>query len=360
MNRRALLLAVVFLVSPIPAARLSAQAPTETPGLRLNGIELTIGGRVQTQFNTTSVTSQPPSQLFFRRARLEVSVQVDERVSGTIQPDFAGDEVEIKDAYLNFALTPGLEILAGRAYRPFGLLEQTSSKRIVPIERGLRIRGLAAMDEYAVLSGLRYSNRDIGIQIHGDPEGAPAELSYAAGVLRGPLHGGVGDQDSYQFAARATMRPHDALRVGAGWSNRDFARPGAGVGDIQLRRGNAFEMDVEYGSFEPGFHLLAELSRGDFDPFDEAGFWGAHAWLAYRTETVEGVEVRLEPLLRVSYADVDAHTGPGVAPGGTLLTPGLNVYLSPLNRIMINYDLWLSDGTSPNARSLKAMFQFAF
>ena len=60
------------------------------------------------------------------------------------------------------------------------------------------------------------------------PDGAPMGLGWAAGVFRGPLHGDVGAQDSYQFAARVTARPLDALRVGAGWSSRDFV---TGIGE---------------------------------------------------------------------------------------------------------------------------------
>jgi hypothetical protein len=53
-----------------------------------------------------------------------------------------------------------------------------------------------------------------------------------------------------------------------------------GAGDTpDLERDSAFEVDLEYGSFSPGFHLLAELSRGDLDPRTDATFWGAHTWL---------------------------------------------------------------------------------
>jgi hypothetical protein len=110
----------------------------------------------------------------------------------------------------------------------------------------------------------------------------------------------------------------------------------------------------------PGFHLLAELSRGDLDPFADAQFGGAQTWLAYRTGALSAVVTALEPVLRVSYAETDdAGTGL-VIPGGTLLTPGINVYFGPLNRIMLNYDVWLGGDDSQDARSFKAMFQLGF
>jgi hypothetical protein len=335
-----------------------AQEKDPGPQLRFSALELSLGGRVQAQLNTTSVDGEPPSQLLLRRVRLELGVVLNEVVSGTIQPDFAGDEVSLKDAYLKLDFNSGLQVLTGNAYRPFGLLEQTSSKRILPIERGLRVRGLSAGEQNALASSLGYGNRDIGIQLQGAPEGAPSGFAYRAGVFRGPLHGEVGAQDSYQFAARVTLRPRSGLGVGAGWSTRDFV---AGAGDTpDLERGNAFEIDVEWGSFGPGVHLLAELSAGDLDPSTDATFRGAQAWLAYRTGALTRTVTALEPVLRLSHTSTDAPDGTEVVPGGTLFTPGINLYLGPLNRVMLNYDAWFGAEGSPDARSFKAMFQLAF
>lgn len=345
----------VLLAVLLPGG-VAGQQSTQTR-LSSNAIEVTIGGRVQTQFNTTSIDTEAPSQLFIRRARIELDVQVDDRISGALQPEFGNDRVELLDAYLKVDFAPGFEVLAGKAHRPFGRLEQTTSKRMPPIERGLRIRGLQAVDENALMNGLAYSNRDIGLQLRGAPEGAPLGLAYAAGVFRGPLHGQVGDQDSYQFAARVTTRPLPAVQVGAGWSSRDFTD---GVGDTpRLRRGEAFEVDLEYGAFAPGFHLLAEVTVGDHDPFEDARFTGAQAWLAYRTRELRDLGAALEPTFRVSHSDTDAPSA-DVPPGGTLLTPGFNIYLGPLTRIMLNYDVWHGADGSPDAQSFKAMFQVAF
>lgn len=319
---------------------------------------VTFGGRLQTQLNTSSVDAVPGSEILLRRARIELAVQINERISGVIQPDFGGGDVELKDAYLNLSLSPGVDLLFGQAYRPFGLLEQTSSKRILPIERGLRIRGLRAADEYAFLSGLGYSNRDIGIQLRGAPPRAPLGLTYSAGLLRGPAQHLVVGESSFQLAGRVTISPAENLRVGAGWSGRDFVE-GAATGSA-VRRGDAFEVDLEYGNFDQGFHLLAEASRGEIDPFRDASFWGAQSWLAYRTSQLAGTGVQLEPLLRLSVAGTDGVDPAAERVGGTLVTPGINLYLTPLNRFMLNYDHWIGEDDSTDAGSVKVMFQLGF
>lgn len=318
--------------------------------------EVTLGGRVQTQMNTTSVDGLPPSQLLIRRARLGVRVKVNDRITGKVETDFAGDRVALTDAYINAAFSPGVQVRAGQMKRPFSLLETTSSTRMPPIERGLRIRGVAGDDENSLLNRLDYIGRDVGVQLHGSPAAAPAGLSYVLGVSRGPLHGEVGDQDSYQLTGRGSLQVLPAVRLGAAWSARQFT-DSIGASPA-LRYGHAFEVDVEYGSFSGGPHLLGEVAVGDVNPFEDSEFRSAQVWLGYRTAALGSVILGVEPALRVSHADVDPSAfAPG---GGTLITPGLNIYLGPLDRLMLNYDIWRGADGSPDAASFKAMLQFAF
>ena len=323
--------------------------------LRVNAAEIQFSGRVQTQFNTTTVESEPESEMILRRARLEVTVRANRWVSGRLASDVAGDRVSVKDAYLKLDISPAFQLLSGKAYRPFSLIEQTSSTRILPIERGLAIRGLDAADEYEVIPGLQYGDRDVGIQLLGAPAGAPLGLSYAGGVFAGPLHRKTGNAATYQYVARGTARPLAELAVGAAWSNRAFADSIAGGFDIE--RGNAFEIDAEIGTYAPGFHALGELSFGDYDRFARSEFRGAQAWLAYRTGAVAEMISAVEPLVRASWSRIEGADEPR---GGTLLTPGINLYFGGLNRAMANYDVWLPSGGGDAQRSFKAQFQLAF
>lgn len=342
----------MLLLALVPLAPDVARAQ-ETP-LRItsDALRLDVGGRVQTQLNTTSVDTEPDAEIFLRRVRLELELGVSELVSGRLQPDFAGDRVSLKDAYVQLAFSPALRVLAGKAHRPFGLLEQTSAVRILPIERGASIRGVGGFDEYRLMNSLGYSDRDIGFQVLGAPRGAPLSFSYAAGVFAGPrLPERPANTSPFQFAARGVVQPVSDVRIGAGWS----ARPFSPSGTVAARRGHAFEVDLELGGFDPGLHFLGELTTGDFDPFADAEFTGAQGWLGYRTQPLGERVSTIEPILRVSYGDVDGvTTGPD---GGTLVTPGINIYLGGSNRVMFNYDIWSGD---ESARSFKTQFQLVF
>jgi len=345
-----------------------AASAQEAPQIRVvtRAAEVTIGGRVQTQFSTTSVESAVPAFWEMRRVRLELGVRLNPLITARVNPEFAGSQIALRDAFVQFNVSPGFQVMAGQAFRPFSLLAQTGSARILPIERGARIRGLspAALEHYNLLSSLGYADRDVGLQIRGAPDGAPLGLTYAVGVFNGPAIAQAGNRGTYQLAARTTAAIAPDLRVGLGWSRRDFAQTPAGAATPEIRDGAAWQADVEYGTFARGPHVMAEVAAGAMDPFSDTRrrFRAAQVWGAFRTAEAGPHRVQVEPVLRFSLGDpdaTDAHRAAGVG-GGTLLTPGVNMYFGPLNRIMFNLDLWNPAGDLPSERAFRAMVQIAF
>ncbi len=323
---------------------------------------VTFGGRVQTVFNTSSADDVPAAQTELRRVRLEANLQFGPLVQGRIQPEFAGSRVMLKDAYVRLNLDPGLQLWAGQAHRPFGLVSPISTARMMPIERGVRIRGVSgAYDQYNLLATLGYSDRDVGLQLRGEPRGAPLGLTYAAGFFNGPAVADAPDENTWQGVARVTVSPVRNVRVGASWSRRDFVSPG-GDEAPEVEAGTAWGADVELGSDRGGLHVVGEVSRGDFDPFSGAEFLGAQGWIGYRTARVSSTLAALEPLLRVSWGDPDRDDGTLIAArGGTLVTPGVNLWLGGLNRVALNWELWSPDRDgAETVHSFKALFQVAF
>jgi hypothetical protein len=347
-----------------PVTKLAAQQPAGVV-LKSGAIEIQLNGRVHTQFNTTTVEDEPATEMELRRIRLEATVKVNDLVSGRIQPDFApGNRVVMKDAYLRLSLDPGLNFLAGQAHRPFSPLTITSSNRIIPIERGVRIRGLdEAWDEHNLVRNLGYTDRDVGLQVMGSPRGAPMRFSYAAGFFNGPARGDAEGENTYQLAARVSVEPLRLFRVGAAWSRRDFVRePNLPESPLDVEGGQAFLVDAELGAYDSaGVHLAAEAAYGDFDPHTGSRFFGAQGWLAYRTRPLGRKISAVEPLIRISHGDPDVNDrgDEGENGGGLLLTPGINLYLGGQNRVMFNYDFW-SPTDGERQGSFKTQFQLAF
>lgn len=346
-----------LLALPLAAAPAAGQGFT----LSADSMRLTLSGRVQTVFNTTDVPGFAATEFALRRVRLEARIRVNDVVSGKVQPEYAGSRVQLRDAFVSLDLHPALQLVAGQAHRPFSHVTMTSSTRIAPIERGVRLRGLAgAWDHAVLLEQLGYADRDVGVQAMGAPRGAPLGLSYAAGVFNGPLRGELPSASSIQLAGRVDVRPVAWVRAGAAWSRRDFVED-AGASSPVLRAGHAWEADVELGSARSGPRLVAEVAAGDTDPFLDARFLASQGWLSYRTGPVGASVSGVEPLLRVSYADADRGAA-GAIPdvtGGVLLTPGVNVWLGGLNRVAVNWDAWAAEH-GDSARGLKVLFQLVF
>ncbi|MFW6202373.1 MAG: porin [Gemmatimonadota bacterium] len=371
---------LIVLTAPSVAA---AQAIEE------GRVRVDVTGYAQIQWNTTSVDEEDldpngvldPSIAWStfetRRIRPTVRVVIDDWIEGKIQPDFALGEIQLADAFIDFAIGEAFGIRFGQFKKPFSRIELTSSSRIIAIERGLRIRGLVDAflfdlanepdppfvdidgglllgDEYTLLDALGYLGRDMGVAVHG----GSGRLGYALGVFNGSGADRRDDSDGKSVAGRVEYSPRDdwPLVIAAAGSYRELLFDGEllGVGVRDEIDGFALEADVEWGEFRrPGAHVLVEgvigenfvagLTPGPAPGPADATLLGLQAVLAWFEPypaaggRIEGVE----PLLRASYGDPSLDRD---GDGGWLLTPGANLYFFGGNRVMLNWDVFLAGG----------------
>jgi hypothetical protein len=100
-----------------------------------------IGGRIQIQYlRTEPDDGEARDQVFFRRLRPYIAGSVTKNWSGKIQFDFGksidGDEVAIKDAYMQYKGWKNKTLTIGNSKTPFSREFLTSSKRQQTVERG--------------------------------------------------------------------------------------------------------------------------------------------------------------------------------------------------------------------------------
>lgn len=345
------------VVLPLWLGRLAAQETVENPEFENRGVQLQFGGLVQTQFNTTtSGRAEEVTELLLRRVRFSVNARVNELISGRIQAEFATEAAELNEAYLLLAPDPGVQFLAGKGGRPFGIIDANTAATLIPIERGASIRGEQTLELYRILEVIAYAGRSVGVQVFGEPTGAPLGLVYAVGYFSGAVAEEGEDADIQQVAARLQIEPLPSLLIGSALSSRKFGSCMDCVDRVE-ERGSAWEVDAQYGEYgTPGWILLAQYSAGALNPFTGADFRGAQAWAAYRTPPLARYVAGVEPLLRWSYGDPEGELSPF---GGTLWTPGVNLYLGRNNRLMLNYDIWTpEEGEAESA--FRAQMQLAF
>lgn len=365
--------------------------PVAAQTIEAGDVKVRLLGRVQAQFSTTSVdeaeliaagrapaSAVPASTFETRRIRFGAEVTFRDWLTGKIENEFGMARLQVRDAYLNMAFDPRLELRIGQFKKPFSLLQLTSSSVWPVIERGVRIRGLSETlalqdslaggtrvmetfrgavvlgEEQDMLDVFLYQNFELGATVHGKLGG----LGYSIGVFNGAGWDRPDDTDEKSFAGRLTYKVPTKLpvTVGGAFSYREFRvtnRPA-----IQTEGGTAFEGDLEIGTFRrAGLRFLGEVVVGDnLQDIDEkfVGAQGIVAWfLPLEGKKLEGLEFAG----RVSYGDP---RGDVDNDEGMLLTPGINLYFFGRNRLMFNWDVFTTSERFDSENALRAQAQFFF
>jgi hypothetical protein len=343
-------MAGLLVAAPLAAQATDSAAAT---GSVPRAVTYQLSMRLRPRLSTTSVADAEPARWEPRRMRLQGRVWLWQRVQSRVQLDYDGGEWALDDAWVQLSLPSRLELLLGQAKRPFTVISMRSGSSVGTVSRGGSIRGARTTDEQNLVNDLEFGDRTVGVQLGGPLTLGSIPLHFQAGVFpddpfRAPLASGA------QASARVTARVARRAVVGAAWSSRMLGT--STDVDSSGRRGSALGVDLEIGDDEPGAHLLAEWVTGAAEQ-PGGRFRGAHAWLMYRTEARGPARLTWEPLLRLSTAGGDLAADAGA---GTLVTPGLNLYVGDperWNRLMVNYDLWVPADGSRRARSLKVQLQ---
>lgn len=336
------------LVRPLVAVTALLAAATQTAQAQLEisarSAEVRFGGRLHSQFATSSAEGGKATDFFTRRARFTLDVSVSELLDARVQPDFGGGELDLKDAYFRLNLDRGFRLSVGQFKRAFDIFELNSSTDIVVVERTGRIHGFS---ECAGAGGvcslsrftekLGYSDRDIGFKADGS---LGERLSYMATVTNGTGTSGSDENSGKSVAGRLSLGLADGVSLSVNASRHDFVR---GEGDTGAAA--AFGADLEIGGFRDGTHLQVGLIgggnwRAEGAPGgDVPSFLTAQAILSRYVPLESDRLAGVEPMARVSWGDPDRGLEDD---GGLLLTPGLFVYVAGKNRIGANLDVYRS------------------
>lgn len=333
-----LLGACVAAAWPVPAA---AQAQIDA---RFATIE--VGGRLHAQLAHTSAAAEVPDvDLFMRRARVTLDVEVNDFLDGRVQYDFAGGG-SLKDAYFRMAFADAFRVSMGQFKRPFDVFELSSSTELPLVERDGRVPGVDACTGVGgvctwsrLTEKLSYADRDMGVMVDGSLDGG--RVGYELAVTNGTNAEGD-ENDGKSFQGRVVLAVTDRIRVGGNVSVHDYL---AGDDPDASEHATAWGGDVEVGDFRDGFHLLAGAVTGDNwqapdaggDPASFVAVQGLASW--YVPVGGERLEA-IEPVARIGWADPDTDLDDD---GGVLFTPGLFVYVLGRNRVGANLDVYVPD-----------------
>lgn len=381
----------------------------QTPNIR-------VSGRVQTQFSAVSgdsssafTPSATVTSLFeVRRLRIQADVRIGENVNMVIQPSFEMGSLRMRDAYLRVLLartaTSGVGLTMGQEKKPFNRYELTSSNTLPSLERGARLRGFSgAVAQNNLLESEGYLAHDLGASLdwYGMTNRATARLGYynGSGESAADVNNAktIVARGTYTAMVDADNRP--VLRVGGSYIARDRAVTAAATGTAfapdSSRTTSAFGLDLEYGDFRPGLHIIADFATGDalrsgmhclngaaaiscrVDTGRNTGnvrpnapdsafvtFRSLHAVASWRWQPEDPEGTRLvkiiEPAVRVDVTDPNTS---GTNDGAMLITPAVSVHWSQTTAIRAGLDLYRykdATGTSRSVRAFRISWQANF
>jgi len=314
-----------------------------------------------------------------RRLRLNFSGQIYGDYLYEVEVGFADDEPDVIDAYVGMKGVPVLGTLrAGQFSEPLGLEALTSANHLTFLERSMPTQAFVPYRS----RGLGFSNQFLD-----------KRLTLAGGVF----NGGVDQDNHWNVTARLTGTPWYAnegrrvLHLGVGWSHRNpeseygfYARPGSHLANKHLNTGELPADEVDLRGAEAAlvlgpFSIQGEFLRADVDflpeprdltifdldrffTLEDRHFDGYYVQASYfltgehrvydpATACFDRVVPRNRFRLRggtwgawevaarydeLGLDDFDVRSGV-IGGEGHNLTLGLNWYLTPNVRLMMNY-----------------------
>ncbi|MDP3909895.1 MAG: porin [Gemmatimonadales bacterium] len=369
------------------------------PALHAQAPNVRVSGRMQAQYRLSSGDSSGnfnpalvSNGFEIRRLRIQTDVRFGDNMLAVIQPSFEMGGIRMRDAYLRVGLTPQIGVTIGQEKSPFQRYELTSSNTLPSVERGvriLRLSGREGLNDLLATNG--YASHDLGAFM--DWTGPENRFSIKLGVQNGSRESTADVNSAKSFFGRATATlttnaaDQPMLQVGVSLAARDRAICSTCTGTIAYyadssKTTTAFGLDLEWGGFRPGFHVIADFATGDNVPAanrvasgrntanlrtaaDSAlrTFMGFSLIGAYRVNTA-GADTRLvkffEPALRVDYLDPDTDTGDNE---GVLITPALSIYFGNTVVLRAGFDFYSyrdATGTSRSAKEIKFSWQANF
>ncbi len=339
-------------------------------------VKIKLGGRIMSDW-TTYVSSSDELEEFleeelrngheFRRARLYVAGELYGRFEWKAQYDFEGSDASFKDMYVGIKKIPVVgRLRIGHQKEPAGLEQLTSSKYITFIERSLPTEAFTP-------------SRNTGFLVQNTA--LEDRLTWAAGIFRNADDAGneQGEDDAWNYTGRVAFAPvyeeegQNTIHLGASYtftsrsddSIRFRSRPEVHQSPRYVDTGS-FESDLagiagaELAAVVGPFSTQFEFFNASVDSSegDDPNFLGWYAMVSYFItgehrpyELGKGTFGRVKPNndfiaetpgsgaweLAARYSSVDLDDG--AVSGGELqnVTLGLNWYMHPNSRIMLNY-----------------------
>lgn len=286
---RAAFIVLFGLVYSVPAQALEiVRTSTTTLPFRAE-----IGAEVYLRFRASKIPGGDwGKRLSLQRARLELKAELGDHIRAVLEPDFAGQDADLADAYLEIEPIEDQQLVGGQFKAPFGIMEVTGRWSLPSLTRGL-------ISEI-VSDRLGFGGRRIGAMIDLRAKGLFLKPQLEVGAF-----GDFAGSRSGDAAARLTLKLTKGADLQLAWYVAARAA-------IENHHGNAGALTLLYdrGPWFATVELLAghaRLLRSNGSNSEEnATFLGARSLVGYAIELDDQLE--LEPFLGLEIFDPNTRT----------------------------------------------------
>jgi len=301
-----------------------------------------------------------------RRMRFAIKATLWKDFLAEIDFDFAGNEVDIKDAWMGYAGFNNMLIKVGQFRSPFSLEEVTSSRYVSFIERGLpnvfptgRLLGLGLSKwgrNWQVATGI--FGQEAGAVDEKEGENSDEGYSFVSRFSIAPIYKGnnvvhIGSSFAYKttdaFTEKMRFRGYDESKI----SKIKFLSTGK-VKDVDHLTMLGLESVIQFGSF----HLQAEYIKANVTRLADSGkpdftmkggyifgsFFITGDSMPYYADQGEFGRVipkkksgAIELLARYSWVDLNDLESKIEGGEGKNFTLGISWYINPNYKVMLNY-----------------------
>ncbi|MFP4140729.1 MAG: OprO/OprP family phosphate-selective porin [Phycisphaerae bacterium] len=330
----------------------------------------------------------------FRRARLYMSGEIYRNVGYKVQVDFADEDVALKDIYMQVKDLPAVGTLTvGKHKMPVGLEELTSSKYITFLERALPSVFVPSRQWGMSLKNSALDDKlfwQVGAyRLASAEQTSDGGYNFAARVAWAPINENKGEKLLHIGGSYALQYIEDAaggsvrLRQRPEYHNTSIRLVDTGnLTDIEWQQVYGLELAGTYGPFHASGEFIGSTLEGQSNAdsytfcgyYVQAGYFLTGEHRPYKKGTFSRVKPKenfksdfsglgaWEIAARYSYLDLQDGLANADAGQEHNVTVGLNWYLNPNARIMLNYIRACADTrATSNAADIAAVrFQVDF
>lgn len=313
------------------------------------------GSYIQIQYYSDQSKGIPngtgDSSLFLRRVDLIAKGKITNNLSYLfdVSPSLSTDI--LLDTYFDWTPLPMAGFRLGQFRIPFGIENQTSSRKLYFIDRMLWTNPETEQASSKAVSSLKagfIQERDLGLRASGKLLSTPVGLDYALAVINGSDRNTVDKNDKKDFVGRIGLSPLKMVSVGgSGYVGKSPAATAAGAfTGVNVKR-NRYGADLEIRPIEPML-IRAEYVTGEDD---KVKFNGYYAFVAYR------LPMDIEPAVRIERLDPNKDKSANEI---IRTTVGLNYYIKGDTKVQANYEFRDDKAATKIGNIALVQFQVSF